>query len=87
MKKPHRPRESLLRKLGYYGTAPLWIRRNRDGMFVLFNDLPIAKRANAGLGWTTIATGWTVTTIGSLEIHVQHNDSEGVIVPLQGWAK
>jgi hypothetical protein len=80
-------RKGALRKLGYYGTVPLWFQRTDQGTFVLFDDLRIAKRLSDGRAWETIASGWKVTPIGSLEIHVQHNDSEGVIVPLQGWVK
>jgi hypothetical protein len=86
MEKRDRRRNSALRKLGYYGTVPLWFQRNDQGTFVLFNDLRIAKQVGVGRDWDTIAPGWKVTPIGSLEMRVQHNDSEGVIVPLQGWA-
>jgi len=89
----HNPRKrrdrskGALRKLGYYGTAPLWFQRTREGTFVLFNDLRIAKRLGQGSAWGTIEPGWTVTPIGSHEIRVQHNESEGVIVSLQGSVK
>jgi hypothetical protein len=53
-------RRRTLRKLGYYGTAPLWFQRNVEGTFVLFNDL-IAKRPGDGTVWETIAPGWKVT--------------------------
>jgi hypothetical protein len=79
--------KGALRKLGYYGTTPLRFQRTDEGTFVLFNDLRIAKRRGDGRGWETIAPGWKVTPIGSLEIRVQHNKSEGVIVSLQGWVK
>jgi hypothetical protein len=79
--------KGAVRKLGYYGTAPLWFQRTSEGTFVLFNDERIAKRVGEGRAWQTIAAGWKVTPIGTLEIRVQHNDSEGVIVPLQGWVK
>jgi hypothetical protein len=79
--------KTALRRLGYYGTAPLWFQRTREGTFVLFNDLPIAKRMADGSVWETIAASWKVTPIGTFEIRVQHNESDGVVVTLQGWVK
>jgi hypothetical protein len=86
MKKRDR-RKGALRKLGYYGTVPLWFQRTDQGTFVLFNDLRIAKRGVEGRTWETVASGWRITPIGSYEIRVQHNNSDGVIVSLQGWVK
>jgi hypothetical protein len=83
MKKRDR-RKGAFRKLGYYGTVPLWFQRTPDGTFVLFNDLRIAKRGGEGSTWETVVPGWKVTPVGDLEIRVQHNDNDGVIVPLQG---
>jgi hypothetical protein len=79
--------KGALRKIGYYGTAPLWLQRTSEGTFVLFNDLRIAKRGGDGTAWESVAPGWAVSPIGKFEILVQHNGSEGVIVPLQGWVK
>jgi hypothetical protein len=79
--------KTALRKLGYYGAVPLWFQRTREDTFVLFNDLRIAKRTGEGSAWETIAAGWKVTPIGSLEIRVQLDDSDGVVVSIQGWVK
>jgi hypothetical protein len=40
--------KGTLRKLGYYGTVPLWFQRTDHATFVLFNDLRIAKRGGEG---------------------------------------
>jgi hypothetical protein len=86
MKKRDRQKRAL-RKLGYYGTVPLWFQRTSEGTFVLFDDQRIAKRGGEGRAWETVVPGWKVTPAGTLEVHVQHNDSDGVIVPLQGLVK
>jgi hypothetical protein len=87
LKKRRDRRKRAFRKLGYYGTAPLWFQRDVEGTFVLFDDLRIAKRGGHGTVWETTAAGWKVTSIRKSEIRVQHNNSEGVIVSLQGWVK
>ena len=85
MKKRDR-QKGPLRKLGYYGTVPIWFQRTNQGTFVLFNDLRIAS-SGGGSAWQTIAPGWKVTPIGGFEIRVQRNNSDGVIVPLQWLVK
>jgi hypothetical protein len=86
MKKRDR-QKGPLRKLGYYGTVPIWFQRTDRGTFVLFNDLRIANRSGGGSSWLSIAAGWKITPIGGFEIRVQRNNSDGVIVPLQWLVK
>jgi hypothetical protein len=69
-------------KLGHYGTGTLWYLRNSSGKFILFNRLQIAKLEQDGNAWMVFALGWKVTSTGSHEIHVQHGDSDGVIISL-----
>jgi hypothetical protein len=39
--------------------------------------LPIAKRSLDKKTWITLAAGWKVTVVGTAELQVQHNESEG----------
>jgi hypothetical protein len=69
-------------ELGRYGSGTLWFLSIREGTFIAFNDLKIAKRSADKSTWTAVAAGWKVTAVGRGELQVQHNDSEGVFVSL-----
>jgi hypothetical protein len=68
--------------LGPYGSGTLWLLRNDDGTFIVFNRLQIAKLEQDGKAWIPLATEWKVTSTGSHELQVQHGVSDGVIVSL-----
>jgi hypothetical protein len=69
-------------KLGPYGSGTLWLLRNDDGTFIVFNRLQIAKLEEDGKVWIPLATEWKVTSTGSHDLRVQHGVSDGVIVSL-----
>jgi hypothetical protein len=75
-------------RLGSYGAGTLWCLKSRDGLIMLFNDEPIAKRGHPrARAWLSVDASWIVTSIGSTEILVQHNNEEGVVVSLSGVGK
>jgi hypothetical protein len=68
--------------IGRYGAGTLWCLRTADAFVIQFNARKIAKRSLKGGAWTALETGWKVTPYEGGEIHVQLNNSEGVIVSL-----
>jgi hypothetical protein len=74
-------------RIGSYGDGALWCIRRQGTLLLLFNDIPIAKRARkaaAYKNWMALDSSWTVKSLGDAEVLVQHNGSEGVIVSLHG---
>jgi hypothetical protein len=74
-------------KLGHYGAGTLWYHRNREGIFIAFNDVRIAKRGRDAKTWVAIETDWQVTPVGRAELQIQHNENDGVLVSLYGGGK
>jgi hypothetical protein len=67
-------------RIGSYGAGALWCIRRQGTLLILFNDIPIARRAkNAAAD-----KNWMALDRSCAEVLVQHNGSEGVIVSLHG---
>jgi hypothetical protein len=74
-------------KMGHYGAGVLWCVRERGlGTFITFNNDRIARREENG-SWSSMKHGWRVTPVGKSEVHVQLNDSDGVVVAFRGGAR
>jgi hypothetical protein len=72
--------------IGRYGAGTLWCRRTVDAFVIQFNAKEIARRSLKGGAWTMLEKGWKVTPYEGGEVHVQLNNSEGVIVSLNASA-
>ena len=71
-------------KIGNHGAGTLSCISNEDGLLLLFNASPIAKRGRGVQTWISLDRAWKVTPAGDREICVQHNGSDGVFVSLSG---
>jgi hypothetical protein len=65
----------------------LWCLRDRDGVFIVFNSRRIAKRDEVAKTWLALEPGWEVTPVGSMEVQVQHNGTDGVVLPFRGGGR
>ena len=74
-------------RVGSYGAGVLWCVTRQGTLLMLFNDMPIARRAKNATSektWMALDSSWSVKSLGGTEVLVRHNGSEGVIVSLRG---
>jgi hypothetical protein len=81
------PSEGKRFKLCHYGAGTLWYHSTREGIFVAFNGIRIAKRGRDAKTWVAIEPVWKVTPVGRAELQIQHNENDGVLVSLYGSGK
>jgi hypothetical protein len=72
-------------KMGSYGAGALWCVNEPEGKYITFNNVRIARQEEDGT-WFTLAPGWKVTPAGSIEVHVQLNNGDGVVLPYR-WGR
>jgi hypothetical protein len=71
--------ESRLR-LGDHGGGTLWAVKNRDGLFVMLDQVKVAERR--GEAWVSLEPGWKVTdALGGDQIAVRYEPPRGEVIP------
>jgi hypothetical protein len=71
--------------LGRYGSGTLSFLKNREGTFLTFNDLRIAKPDKKT--WVALAAGWKVTLSGERSCKSSKTKARGCLCPsLRGTA-
>ena len=70
-------------KLVPYLSGALYRMRTDVATFILFNSLPIARRAVDEEDWTVIAPNWMVTNADSRKVKVQYSGNLEVVTSLQ----
>ena len=69
-------------KMGSYGAGALWCLKEREGKYITFNNLRIARQEKDGT-WMAVEPGWTVAKTGLVDVRVQHDGREGVTLPFR----
>jgi hypothetical protein len=54
-------------KKGSYGAGSLWCLKEREGKYITFNNLRIARQEKDGT-WMAVEPGWTVTKNGPVDV-------------------
>jgi hypothetical protein len=57
-------------KMGSYGAGALWCLKEREGKYITFNNVRIARQEKDGT-WMAVEPGWTVTKTGLVDVRVQ----------------
>jgi hypothetical protein len=63
-----RPSDERRFKSGHYGAGTLWYHSTREGIFIAFNGVRIAKRGRDAETWAAVEGGWKVTPVGRAEL-------------------
>ena len=69
-------------KMGSYGAGALWCLKEREGKYITFNNLRVARQEKDGT-WMAVEPGWTVTKTGPVDVRVEHAGREGVTLPFR----
>ena len=70
-------------RLAPYLSGVLYRMRTEAATFILFNSLPIARRAPDEEAWTVIAPNWKVADADSRKVRVRYSANFEVVTSLQ----
>jgi hypothetical protein len=70
-------------KMGVYGNGTLWCLKEREGTYITFNGLRIARRERNGTWWP-LENGWKVDTVGPATVRVRYNENAGMVLAFRG---
>jgi hypothetical protein len=73
-------------KMGFYGAGVLWCLREREGTFITFNNVRIARRDEDGTWWA-LQPDWKVTPVDPFHVLIQLKESDGVVLPYRGGGR
>jgi hypothetical protein len=69
-------------KMGSYGGGHLWCTKEREGKYITFNHVRIARQEKDG-AWKAIESGWTVTKTSPVDVLVQHDGRNSITLPFR----
>ena len=69
-------------KMGSYGAGALWCLKEREGKYITFNHVRIARQGEDG-AWTAIEPGWTVTKTSPVDVLVQRDGRDSITLPFR----
>jgi hypothetical protein len=66
-------------KMGSYGAGALWCLKEREGKYITFNNVRIARQEKDGT-WRAMEPGWKVTKTSPVDVRVQHDRGDPVVL-------
>jgi hypothetical protein len=66
--------------MGSYGAGALWCLREREGKYITFNNVRIARQDGT---WMAMEPGWTVTKASPVDVRIQLAGREGIVLPFR----
>jgi hypothetical protein len=73
-------------KMGTHGAGVLWCTKEREGKYITFNHVRIARQDRDG-AWQAIEPGWSVTKTSPVDVLVQHDGRDSITLPFRSGVR